>query len=382
MEPIVHIVTAEQADRRLDALLVELLALPRKPIKAWIDAGQVRVNYQPVRKPALKVQPGDEISWRDPPSATAATAAMAAPTAPTDSPDPENPLAPAAEAASSAPATPVSPRAIRIQLRDGRMVPVLHADEQILILDKPAGCSVHEGIGHRDDTLTAALARALGPRGAAFHLANRLDRDTSGCIVVARTAEAAADLIDQFKSRSVEKTYFALVGDAPAWDEKTIDLPLIVPREEIGEFDAPKTEPRKVVVAKEGARNPKDALTEVKVLERFRVPGPVKQIALLEVHPRTGRRHQIRVHLASQGLPLLVDDLYGTRRFTWRVLGLPPPPKWPEGHNPISRQPLHAGEVEFIHPFTRAKMNVPSPLPKDMQRLLALLRAHQPKPHA
>lgn len=361
MEPTELVITAAEAGRRLDVLLTERLKLGRKLVKAWIESGAVRVNYQIAKKAALKVQLNDTLSWRDLPTAGA----------PADS------TAAGGEAAAPADgfATPVAvAKPLKIQLRDGRMVPVLHADEQVVVLDKPPGCAVHEGIGHRDDTLTAALARALGPKGAAFHLANRLDRDTSGCIVVARKEEALADLVDQFRTRAVEKTYFALVGDAPEWDEKTIDLPLVVPREEVGNFEDPRGEPRKVLVAREGARNPKDAVTVVKVLERFTVPGPVKKIALVEVHPQTGRRHQIRVHLASQGLPLLVDELYGTRRFNWRVLGLSAPANWPAGHNPISRQPLHAGEVEFVQPFTRARVSVKSPLPRDMTRLLSLLR--------
>ncbi|HTL53620.1 MAG TPA: RluA family pseudouridine synthase [Planctomycetota bacterium] len=359
MEPIVHTVTAAQAGRRLDVILVEHLKLGRKPVKAWIESGAVRLNYQVVKKAALKLQLGDEISWRDLPEVTLSPAVS-------DSSDStgEGEAAPA----------PIRSKNLRIQLRDGRMVPVLFADEHVLVLDKPPGCSVHEGIGHKDDTLSAALERALGPRGKAFHLANRLDRDTSGCIVVARTADALSDLLDQFKSRAVEKTYFALAGGVPEWTTKTIDLPLIIPREELGAFDDPKGEPRKTLVGRASSHNAKDASTDIKVLERFDVPGPVKKISFLEVRPHTGRRHQIRVHLASQGMPLLVDELYGSRRFNWRVLGLTPTGHWPAGHNPISRQPLHAGEVEFVHPFTRAKMTVQSPLPKDMVRLLDLLR--------
>lgn len=359
MEPTVHVITAQQAGRRLDVFLVDQLKRPRKLIKAWIESGAVRVNYEVVKKAALKLQAKDELSWRDLPAVPTGTTASATPAAPTDG---------------FANPPVLSAKALKIQLRDGRMVPVLHADEHLLVLDKPPGCSVHEGIGHKDDTLSAALERALGPRGKAFFFVSRLDRDTSGAIVIARTAEAQTDLMDQFKSRAVEKTYFALAGDAPDWDKRTIDLPLIVPREELGGFADPRGEPRKTLVARDGAHAAKEAATDVIVLERFNVPGPVKKIAFLELHPRTGRRHQIRVHLASQGMPLLVDELYGSRRFNWRVLGMATPAKWPLGHNPISRQPLHAGEVEFVHPFTRAKMTVASPLPKDMLRLLELLR--------
>ncbi len=230
-----------------------------------------------------------------------------------------------------------APQAQRMPLK------IVHEDRDLIVIDKPAGLVVHPGAGQPDRTLLNALLAhapqlAAVPRAGIVH---RLDKDTSGLLVVAKTVEAQADLVKQLASRSMRRVYLALVqGDPPA--SGVIDAP-------IGRD--PRSRVRMAVV-----HRGKPARTAFRVVERF------GHAALLECRLETGRTHQIRVHLQHIRHPLVGDAVYrrGTRH------GLP-----------FARQALHAAELTLEHPRTHAPMTWRAPLPRDFKRLLASLRSHE-----
>jgi 23S rRNA pseudouridine1911/1915/1917 synthase len=188
-------------------------------------------------------------------------------------------------------------------------------------------------------------------------IVHRLDRDTSGVIVVARTEEAHQALAKQFERRTTTKTYLAITQGQPQFDRDEIDLPIgIHPYQR-----------EKMAVRRDHATS-RDAVTRFEVLERFR------GAALVKVSPKTGRTHQIRVHLAAIGCPVLCDGLYsGRHRIEPAVLGLPADAV--AGGGPlIERQCLHAAELAIDHPVNRERVVLAAPLPADMQRVLDCLR--------
>ncbi|MEX2043361.1 MAG: RluA family pseudouridine synthase [Patescibacteria group bacterium] len=220
---------------------------------------------------------------------------------------------------------------------------VLRDDPDFVAIDKPAGLAVHPGAGRRSGTLLDWLARHVPQVGSLERhgLVHRLDKDTSGILLVAKTAEAAAALSKQFKDRTVTKTYLALVRGIPAEPEAELDAP-------IARHHADR---KKFAVRPDG----KAAVTRYKVIERLaNDSGP--DYALLEVEPKTGRTHQIRVHLAAMGNPITGDATYGAA-----VPGL-------------DRQFLHAAKLAFKHPRTGQAVTVSSPLPADLKSFLEALR--------
>jgi 23S rRNA pseudouridine1911/1915/1917 synthase len=228
---------------------------------------------------------------------------------------------------------------------------VLYEDEHVIIVDKPAGLlTVPSGPGPRDeDTVLLRVqkyARRLSPRGGFAERVHRLDRDTSGAIAFALSPEARAGLIRTFREHHIERTYLALVSGVPRTDGGEVDALL---REAW-------TSGRKAVARPGEAAQP--ALTRWHVRERF--PG----MALLEVRLETGRQHQIRVHLAHVGLPILGDPVYGREPMHRIGLRIPQPP----------RPMLHAFRLGFRHPVTGERVAAESPIPEDMRRVLAALR--------
>ena len=234
----------------------------------------------------------------------------------------------------------------RARRRARASLPILFADDWLVVVDKPAGLlSVPTAPGAREDTaLTRVLeyaqhAHPRRPYAAAVH---RLDRDTSGALAFALRPDARAALRDLFREHRIERRYVALVEGAPAQDEGVVDAPL---------FEEYEGGRRRVARRGEPSR---DALTRFAVRERF------AGAALLEVELGTGRQHQIRVHLAHVGLPVLGDAVYrGDRRG-------PPPVA-------VARQMLHARVLAFVHPFTGARVEVESPRPDDLRRTIAAL---------
>ena len=217
---------------------------------------------------------------------------------------------------------------------------IVFEDAAILVIDKPAGLVVHPGAGQPDRTLLNALlahspALANVPRGGIVH---RLDKDTSGLLVVAKTVEAQVDLVRQLAERSMRRIYLAVVqGDPPA--SGVIDAP-------VGRDVRART---RMAVTHRG----KPSRTTYRVLERY------GRAALVECKLETGRTHQIRVHFQHLRHPLVGDETY--RRGTRHGIDFP-------------RQALHAIELSLVHPATRKPMTWSAPLPRDLKRLIDELR--------
>jgi 23S rRNA pseudouridine1911/1915/1917 synthase len=232
-----------------------------------------------------------------------------------------------------APATPA--RAQRMSLK------IVYEDRDLIVIDKPAGLVVHPGAGVPDRTLLNALLAHAPPLAAVPRagIVHRLDKDTSGLLVVAKNVEAQAKLAAQLAARSMSRTYLAVVqGDPPG--SGTIDAP-------VGRDARART---RMAVSQRG----KAARTGYRVLERF------GQAALVECRLETGRTHQIRVHFQHIRHPLVGDPVY--RRGMRHVVAFP-------------RQALHACELSLVHPRTGKQMTWRSPLPPDLQQLLEALRA-------
>jgi 23S rRNA pseudouridine955/2504/2580 synthase len=232
---------------------------------------------------------------------------------------------------------------------------VLHRDADVLAVNKPARLLVHEVDAGDEPTLIEAVLRAFpARRGHVFRpaLAHRLDRDTSGVVLVGLSAAGLRGLEEALRKRRVRKTYLALVAGVPAAARGTVDAPL--KRQDVPKGDRPK-------VSVGGARDP-GARTD------WSVVGQAPDAALLEVLPRTGRTHQIRAHLAHIGHPILGDPTYGDRRRneeSRRRLGL-----W--------RPFLHALRVELDHPVTGEPLRVEAPLPDELLRVLQALQLRMP----
>ncbi len=225
-------------------------------------------------------------------------------------------------------------------------------DEHLLIVDKPAGLVVHPAAGNREGTLVNALlhhcaGRLSGIGGVARPgIVHRIDKETSGLLVVAKTDVAHEGLAKQFAAHSIDRRYLALVNGVPKAAQGTVDAPL-----------ARSTHDRKKIAIVEGKRG-KRAVTHWK---RLKV---LKDSALVECRLETGRTHQVRVHMASIGHPLLVDPVYGRGKSVHRQL---------LNQLDFKRQALHAAGLEFTHPVTKVRLSFESALPSDMQELFTAL---------
>lgn len=220
-------------------------------------------------------------------------------------------------------------------------LPVVYEDADLLVLDKPAGVAVHPSPGHRGDTLANFLACRAQERGEpfVFRAVNRLDRGTSGLMAAAKNAPAAAALQRQLGDGRLSRRYLALAeGEIPS--PLCIDAP-------IGRVCG---SPLKRAVCPDGA----PARTELRPLAYYPARGGLPARTLVLLAPETGRTHQIRVHMAHIGHPLLGDFLYGTER--------------PEL---LGRPALHSAELSLVSPFSGREIHLRSPLPEDLRRLLA-----------
>ena len=230
-------------------------------------------------------------------------------------------------------------------------IKLAYRDKHLFVVDKPAGLVVHPGAGNRARTLQNGLL-ALDPKLATVPRAgivHRIDKDTSGLLVVARTLEAHTALVEMLREHHVQREYQALCLGAITGGG-TVDAPI----------DRHRTDRLKMAVRPDG----RDAVTHYRLAERF------AHHTLLNVALETGRTHQIRVHLAHIGHPLVGDPLYGGRR----QLTPGASPKLREALKAFNRQALHAGRLAFEHPITGKAVDVSSPLPADFKRLLAVLR--------
>ncbi len=240
---------------------------------------------------------------------------------------------------------------------------VLYQDEYLVVVNKPPGMVVHPARGHWSGTLAAALQYHFGPGLSAAGgpsrpgIVHRLDRDTSGVILVARHDQAHAKLARQFATRSIEKEYFALVAGCPDRDRDFIDRPVGV---------HPQQREKMAIRREEGIGRAAETFYEV--LERF------DGFAALSLLPKTGRTHQLRVHLNHIGCPVLCDRQYGGRRRITRSEIRRDPD---DGLVLLERQALHAKRLKFTHPATAKPLEVTAPMPDDMAAVLAELRAYR-----
>ncbi|MDI7276592.1 MAG: RluA family pseudouridine synthase [Anaerolineae bacterium] len=295
-------VSADDRGQRLDRYVAgQLTQLSRALVQRLIEEGDVLVNHAPAR-PSYRVAEGDLV---------------------------EVLLRPA----------PAAVQAVPIALD------VLYEDAALAVINKPAGLVVHPAHGHVADTLVnGLLARypelASWPAEEGFPgLVHRLDRDTSGVLVVARTVPVREALRTQFRAGTVRKVYLALVIGRPRHKRARIEAPIA--------RDARQR--KRMAVVSEGGR---PAITEYQVLE------PLGSYALLEVRPVTGRTHQIRVHLAAVGHPVAGDRVYGPERQRLRL-----------------RRPfLHAAGLTFRHPISGEEVTFRAPLPAELEDVLRQLR--------
>ena len=236
---------------------------------------------------------------------------------------------------------------------------IVFEDEHLAVVDKPPGMVVHPARGHWSGTLTAALAyhfESLSSVGGATRpgIVHRLDRDTSGLILVAKTDRAHLALAEQFEGRRVKKEYWALVSPVPDRDRDRIAHPI-----------GPHPHQREKMAVRFDHPDAREALTDYAVETRFH------GIAQVRAFPKTGRTHQIRVHLAFAGYPILADRLYSGRAAITRgdLSG-----DRDDATVVLNRQALHAQRLTFEHPLEGREVTFESPLPEDLAETLRLLK--------
>jgi 23S rRNA pseudouridine1911/1915/1917 synthase len=317
-------VAAEEAGERLDRVLARRIpALSRSRLKALILDGQVAIGARTIRDPAASVNSGDIV-----------TVALPAP----------EPAKPAGEA---------------IPLN------IVYEDDALIVIDKPAGLVVHPAAGHAQGTLVNALIAHCGDSLSGIGgvkrpgIVHRLDKDTSGLMVVAKTDRAHRALSAQFADKAeseLERAYLALVWGAPDRPKGTIDAPLDRHR-----FARDKR------AVRDGGRQ---AVTHWQVLERYRGADGKPVASLIACTLETGRTHQIRVHLAHIGHPIMGDETYATG-FKTKASRLTPDGR--AALEALHRQALHAYRLGFVHPVTGELMEFSSELPEDLADLRAAL---------
>ncbi|WP_306144211.1 RluA family pseudouridine synthase [Roseibium sp. MMSF_3412] len=320
-------VDAADAGKRLDAVLAAHLdALSRNRIQSLIKSGDVTVGGAKIVEPKFRVNEGDALTLT--------------------LPEPEDP----------------TPKGENIPIN------VVYEDEHLIVVDKPAGLVVHPGAGNWTGTLVNALIHHCGDSLSGIGgvrrpgIVHRIDKDTSGLLVVAKTDQAHQGLTGQFadhgRSGPLERAYAAIVWGAPASLKGTIDANLA----------RSQSNRQKMAVVKTSGRQ---AVTHWQVKERF---GPAEQAdlaSLIECRLETGRTHQIRVHMAHIGHPLIGDGDYGSG-FKTKINRLDEPLK--STVSGFGRQALHAGLLAFMHPANGETLRFESPYPADFAHLLASLQ--------
>jgi 23S rRNA pseudouridine1911/1915/1917 synthase len=314
-EAVEFLTDGDAAGERLDRFLAQRLGVSRSRITAAIREGLILLDGAP-SSPDKKLRGGERV--------TISPEALA---------EPE-------------PLDPLTPREAEIE--------ILYEDSAVVVVDKPAGLVVHPAHGHADDTLLNALsARGIrlavvgdGRRPGVVH---RLDMDTSGVLVLAKTRAALLSLVGQFSAHTTERVYRALTYGVPEPAAGTIEAP-------IGRH--PRDRKRFAVVP--GGRQ---AVTHYRVLEAL--PPGEPWAALVECRLETGRTHQVRVHLAHRGHPLLGDEVYGSRASRRASAGLP-----------LEGQALHARLLAFDHPESGERLSFTSEPPPVFTKTLELLRGH------
>jgi 23S rRNA pseudouridine1911/1915/1917 synthase len=309
--------TSEDAPERLDVFITDRVPdLTRSAVRRLIEMNRVTVDKEP-GKPSLKLKGGEQVVIEIPPP------------------------------------TPATPSAQDIPLE------ILYEDGDLVVLNKPAGMSVHPGAGNPDGTVVNALLSHcddLSGIGGEIRpgIVHRIDKDTTGVIVVAKNDRSHLGLAEQFKEHTIKRVYVALVFGSPKTDKGRIES-------DIGRHPVDRKK------MSGSARHGKHAVTHWKVTGRF---GPVSAV---ELRLETGRTHQIRVHLSEAGFPLLGDPVYGGAGRLSCVKDL----KLRSLIGELHRQALHARTIGFIHPLTGTYMEFSTPVPEDMQRIMEYLEKQQ-----
>ena len=291
----------EEGNKRIDAYLAEKLEeQSRVAIQRLIANNKIRVNGKST-KPSYKVQIGDKIEVEE-----------------------EIPVE-----------VSLKPQNIPLD--------IIFEDKDIIVVNKPKGMVVHPANGNPDGTLVNAIMAickdSLSGIGGEIRpgIVHRLDKDTSGIMVIAKNDKAHINISNQIKEHKVKKTYIALVRGVIPENEATINMP-------IGRSEKDR---KKMAVTKNG----KNAITHFKVLKRY------NKYTLLQVNIETGRTHQIRVHLSQIGYPIIGDEVYSNGKNEWNIKG----------------QCLHAKSLEFVHPITQEKMYFEAKMPQYFEDILATL---------
>ena len=228
---------------------------------------------------------------------------------------------------------------------------IIYEDNDIIVINKPKGMVVHPANGNYEGTLVNAVMAickdSLSGIGGKIRpgIVHRLDKDTSGIIIVAKNDKAHINVSEQIKNHEVEKTYIALVRGLVKENEATIKMPIA----------RSKTDRKKMAVDKNG----KEATTSFKVLKRY----PKNNVTLLEIKIETGRTHQIRVHLSKIGYPIIGDNVYSNGKNEWNVEG----------------QMLHAKRLKFRHPISNKKMDLEARIPEYFENIIEYLESNNRK---
>ena len=296
------IVDEDTTKKRIDAYLSENEEYSRMAIQRLINDGKIIVNGKKI-KASYKVQNGDKIKIEE-----------------------------------------EKPKEIELKAQNIPLE-VLYEDNDIIVVNKPKGMVVHPANGNPDGTLVNAIMAickdSLSGIGGEIRpgIVHRLDKNTSGAIIIAKNDKAHIALSNQLKNHEIKKTYIALVRGIVKESNATINMPIA----------RSKNDRKKMAVDKNG----KEAITHFKVLERF------DDCTLLEVNIETGRTHQIRVHLSHIGYPIIGDDVYSNGKNRWNVKG----------------QCLHAKSLDFKHPITGKLIHIEAPLPKYFTDILKELKS-------
>ena len=298
------IVNKEESNNRIDSYLSQKSQdISRVTIQRLIQQGKILVNYKKI-KSSYKVQENDKITMEE-----------------------------------------EKPREISLKAQE-IPIEIMYEDKDIIVVNKPKGMVVHPANGNPDGTLVNAIMAickdSLSGIGGEIRpgIVHRLDKDTSGVLIVAKNDKAHINMSEQIKNHEVEKTYIALVKGIVKETEATINMP-------IGRSTKDR---KKMAVTKNG----KEAITHFKVIERF----PKHNCTLLEVKIETGRTHQIRVHLSQIGYPIIGDTVYSNGKNEWNIEG----------------QCLHAKSLKFKHPITKKEMFLEAKLPEYFEKIVEELK--------
>ena len=292
-----ELIVENEESKRIDAFISENTEYSRTAVQRLIEENKIRVNGKK-EKASYKVQNGDKIEIEEEPA-----------------------------------------KEIELKAQDIPLE-ILYEDNDIIVVNKPKGMVVHPANGNPDGTLVNAIMSickdSLSGIGGEIRpgIVHRLDKNTSGAIIIAKNDKAHINLSEQLKNHEIKKTYIALVRGIVKENNATINMPI----------GRSKKDRKKMDVDKNG----KDAITHFKVLKRY------SNCSLLEINIETGRTHQIRVHLSHIGYPIIGDEVYSNGKNKWNIEG----------------QCLHAKSLDFKHPITEKEMHIEAELPKYFQKIL------------